>query len=129
MKRHWTVGSLAVALVLTAVSGVLAADPLLGHRFDRISVAEQAAVLKTPDGRLRLVRSEDVFILSDPLTNQAQEFSVVRFEDGLAILETDGEWGRATWIVSMDDGRQQVSVMEPRPLWKTELLYTGERRQ
>ena len=124
MKGYWPVCLIVVLLVLSAVSRGQAADSLLGYRFKRISVAEQAAVLKSPDGSLRLIRSGDVIVL-----NQEQEFSVVRFDEDLAILETDGEWGRATWVVSMGDGRQQVSVMEPRPLWKTELHYTGERRE
>ncbi|PLX77864.1 MAG: hypothetical protein C0614_09280 [Desulfuromonas sp.] len=129
MKGYWPVCLIVVLLVLSAVSRGQAADSLLGYRFKRISVAEQAAVLKSPDGSLRLIRAEDVIVLTNPFSNQEQEFSVVRFDEDLAILETDGEWGRATWVVSMGDGRQQVSVMEPRPLWKTELHYTGERRE
>lgn len=90
----------------------LAAADLAGWRIVQISAADRAAVAKSPDGELRVIREGDR--LGDHVTVQG-------FDDERIILAAPGEWGRATLFVRVADGRQQIERRERQPLRKAEV--------
>lgn len=90
----------------------LAAADLDGWRVVQVSAADRMAVLQGPDGALRLVRAGD---------RLGERIAVTGFDDGRLVLETPGEWGRATLYVSVADGRQRIDRRERQPLRKAEV--------
>lgn len=126
MNHVFRVILLVLICLLSAPVQGLADDLWPAVRLDKVSVAEQAAVIRIPDGRLQMIRAGDVLALDFPGMAGGRELDVIRFEEDLMILESDGEWGRVTWFVSVHGGRQQVSMLEHRPLRKTELFFVGK---
>ncbi len=105
---------LLLSALMLAVSPVHA--EFNGHRFLKISSAEQAAVVKGPDGELRLVRPGD---------KVGDEAILVEIDFDRAVLEKDGEWGTVTLIVNVENGEQRIARMERRPLEGMH-FYRGE---
>ena len=81
-----------------------AADLLDGYRFSRISGADQAAVLTTPDGRLQLVR------VGDAVGPTAR---ITEIGPGRVILEKPDPAGMATLMVRIEEGSQKITRIQP----------------
>lgn len=87
---------------LICLSPALAAD-LDGHTFLRTSGPEARAVVKTPDGEIRLVKVGDVVGTS----------KVVEIARDRVVLEQGDEQAAAVLIVTLRDGRQEVGRVQP----------------
>ena len=99
---------------LLLVSHAALASEFSGTKFLKISSADQAAVVKTLDGKLQLLKVGDMV---------DGETRILAFEDNHAILEGPGEWGPTKYIVDVSAGQMHISSMARRPLEKH---YSGE---
>ena len=107
------------SIVISSVILLFACTPVLanefsGTRFVKISAADQAAVVKNSDGKLRLLKVGDMV---------DAETRIFAFEENHAILEGPGEWGPTKYIVDVSAGQMYISSMARRPL---ENHYSGE---
>ncbi len=85
------------------------ADEFNGTKFIKISTAEQAAVIKKPDGKLQLLHIGDTV---------DKEIHIIAIKDDRIILEGPGEWGPVKYIVEVAAGLMHITRMERRPLQK-----------
>ena len=109
---------------IAMLSGLLLLIPMLlpasefnGIKFMKISAADQAAVVKSPDGKLKLLKTGDMV---------DAETRIVAFEDNHVILEGPGEWGPIKYFIDVTAGQMHVTQMARRPLEKHQFLEGGE---
>lgn len=102
--------------LLLLIPTLLSASEFNGIKFLKISVAEQAAVIKRPDGKLQLLKTGDMV---------DAETRIVAFEDNHVILEGPGEWGPIKYLVEVTAGQMHVTQMARRPLEKHQFLEGG----
>ena len=100
--------TMILGFILLAPSLILA-NEFSGTRFLKISTADQAAVVKNLDGKLKLLKVGDLV---------DAETRIIAFEDNHAILEGPGEWGPTKYIVDVLAGQMHISSMARRPLEK-----------
>jgi hypothetical protein len=110
MNKLFTMLFLTILPMLPAPA--CAAELPDGWRIVQISAPDRAAVARSPEGELRLVREGD---------RLGEQISVAGFDGDRLLLETPGEWGRARLLVSVVDGRQRISRLERQPLRKAEV--------
>ena len=95
--------------LLLLIPTLLMANDFSGVKFLKISAADQAAVVKKPDGKLQLLKVGDMV---------DTETRIIAFEDNHAILEGPGEWGPIKYIVDVSAGQMYVTSLARRPLEK-----------
>ena len=102
--------------LLLLIPTLLPASEFSGIKFMKISVADQAAVVKSPDGKLQLLKTGDMV---------DAETRIVAFEDNHVILEGPGEWGPIKYYIDVTAGQMHVTQMARRPLEKHQFLEGG----
>ncbi len=108
---------IAMALgLLLLIPSLALANEFSGTKFLKISAAEQAAVVKNPEGKLQLLKTGDMV---------DAETRIVAFEDNHVILEGPGEWGPIKYLVEVTAGQMHVTQMARRPLEKHQFLEGG----
>ena len=95
-----------IFLLFTATT-VSAAN--LNTRILKISGEEQAVVVKTTDGTLKLLKA------GDRIDTDKQ---IIAFEGDHVVLEGPGEWGTVRYIVDVSAGQMHISSMARRPMEK-----------
>lgn len=99
-----TVLSLALFSTKTLAAGVVRIQVL------KISAQDQKAVVKTPEGTLKLVGLGD-FIGGDA--------RIIEIAEGRVVLEQPGEYGLEQIIVRLENGKQKIDMMRVEPLRQT----------
>jgi hypothetical protein len=115
--------------ILSLVSGLLLSAPaaypfsLDGLEILRISSREQAAVIKTDDTGVRLVR------VGDPIGTDGR---VVRIDSNVLVIREDQDGQAVTAIIRLEDGRQTIRTVrdigDRRPALYQPLKTGRERR-
>ena len=100
---------IAILGFLLLAPNLILANEFTGTRILKISTADQAAVVKNPDGKLQLLKIGDMV---------DAETRLVAIEDNQAIFEGPGEWGPTKYIVDVSAGLMNISSMTRRPLEK-----------
>ncbi len=108
---------LAVFLCLS-VSSLAGAASLDKVQFIKISPQDQKAVMKTPDGKLQVVKPGDVV---------GEKTKIVQINEGQIVLERPGRYGTETLIVTLQNGQQKIDRMERRPLTQGKLPAQSEQ--
>ena len=103
--------------LLLLIPSLALANEFNGIKFLKISAAEQAAVIKNPDGKLQLLKTGDMV---------DAETRIVAFEDNHVILEGPGEWGPIKYHVEVTAGQMYVTQMARRPLEKHHSMKGGK---
>jgi len=101
--------------VMIVMSSTAYADALEDIRFLKIDAKDHTAVIKTPAGKMSLVRVDDV-INSD----HGKEFRVKEITDGRVVIERKTDMGPETVIIRFENGKQTVErisrVGEKQPM-------------
>ena len=87
-----------------------AAVPMEKYRFLKISSQDRKAVVKTPEGEMKLVAPGD-------LVGDARISAIT---DGRVVLEREGEGAGETLVVRLENGRQKVDRMKVEPLFRSQ---------
>jgi hypothetical protein len=109
------------SIALTFICLLFASAPVLATNLNtkilKISAAEQAVVIKTTDGTLKLLK------LGDTIDDDKQ---IIAFEGDHVVLEGPGEWGPVRYIVDVSAGQMNISSMARRPLEKYPFVGVGK---
>lgn len=111
--KRWMI---SIVMVFACVSFASASD-LGGYTFLKISGSDARAVVQTPDGEKQLVSPGDVL----------GETTITEITADRVMLKQRGEEGAAVLIVTMKNGRQQISRLQKMPVKeKVIVVESGE---
>lgn len=98
---------MASLVLLFVISTVVCAVDLDDYTFKKISVYDQKAVVKTPQGELTLVG------VGDKVGTSA---TIIEIIDDRVVLERPGQYAPEKLIVRIENGQQKIDVLKREPL-------------
>jgi len=97
-----------ITFMLTLLVGSAVAADFSGVRFIMISAEDKAAVVKTPQGELNLLKEGD---------KVDEDNSIVGFDGKYVIIEGPGEWAPQKFLVEVaKKGEMNVTRLARRPI-------------
>ncbi|MBI5026927.1 MAG: hypothetical protein HZC12_09450 [Nitrospirae bacterium] len=127
MKRNIKFKILRISVlicVLLIMNLYVYAEPLDSIQILKISPQDERAVVKTPDGKVQIVRTGDLLrVASSPVKKyRAGELKVVEITKGRVVFEEKTDKGIETVIIRVEDGKQRVERIK-KTVDKQQQLY------
>ncbi len=88
-----------VSVLCATTAGIAHANGLTNVQFLKIAPQDQKAIIKTPDGKLKVIKQGDAI---------GESAKVIEIIEGRIVLEETTERGVETVIIHLENGKQRI---------------------